>query len=411
MKQLFAAIPGVDKCKQSLLAQDPSLQNMSSELLRILITQYWDNYRQKIKSGQITSITELELQHHLPNLLRFVQKGQKPRFKKVLNATGIVIHTNMGRSVLSHAAQQAVQLAAANYSNLELDLSTGLRGSRYALVEHLLAQVTGAEAGLVVNNNAAAVLLLLDTFCAGSEVSVSRGELVEIGGSFRIPAVMSKTGAILREVGTTNRTHLEDYAAAITPQTKALMRVHTSNYRIIGFHSRVPLEDLAKLAAERGLLLLEDLGSGSLVHFDINGLDEPTVQETVRYADVVTFSGDKVLGGPQAGLLVGKAALIQKLKANQLTRALRCDKLCLAALEATLRCYLDQQGAKAEVPTLAGITVKPWDLAGQSSRLARGFTQALEGKCEVSVRDAVPGWRWCFSPGRFANLFSVFTTN
>ncbi|MBQ7585222.1 MAG: L-seryl-tRNA(Sec) selenium transferase, partial [Desulfovibrionaceae bacterium] len=241
----------------------------------------------------------------------------------------------------------------------------------------------------VVNNNAAAVMLILDTFCQQGEVVLSRGELVEIGGSFRIPEVMLKSGAILREVGTTNRTHLSDFAQAINPQTKALMRVHTSNYRIIGFHSQVELKELSELAKAHHLLLIEDLGSGSLVNFDEVGLSEPLVQETVALADLVSFSGDKVLGGPQAGIIVGKAPLIEALKKNQLTRALRVDKLRLAALEATLRSYLDLKQAKVQIPTLARILESKEELALKASKLAQGLKAALGDKCQVSLQKDV----------------------
>lgn len=244
---------------------------------------------------------------------------------------------------------------------------------------------------MVVNNNAAAVLLVLDTFCKGGEVIVSRGELVEIGGSFRIPEVMEKSRARLREVGATNRCHLHDYAAAINEDTRALMRVHTSNYRIVGFHSAVPLPDLAALAREHGMPVIEDLGSGSFMDFSSVGLpNEPTVPEVVAGgADVVTFSGDKVLGGPQCGLIVGSRERIEALKKNPLTRALRCDKLTMAALEATLRLYCEPERARREIPTLRDICRDPKDLARAARSLAARLRRALGPACRISLRPDV----------------------
>ncbi|MBR3664477.1 MAG: L-seryl-tRNA(Sec) selenium transferase [Desulfovibrio sp.] len=388
---LFRAIPGVDETKQCLVQSSPDLASCPRESLRTLIAAYWDRQRNKIREGHLQDPDELALAKHLPALLDVVHASLAPRLKKVINATGVVVHTNLGRSVLSADAREAVALAAAGYTNLELDLDTGQRGSRYSLVEELLQELTGAEAALVVNNNAAAVMLMLDTFCHGHEVIVSRGELVEIGGSFRIPAVMAKSGAILREVGATNRTHLEDYAEAIDETTRALMRVHTSNFRIVGFHQRVELAKLAELAHAHDLLLLEDLGSGSLIHFAEAGLpDEPTVQDAVAQgADLVCFSGDKVLGGPQAGIIVGKRALIAQMKKNQLTRALRCDKLCYAALEATLRSYRDPSKAKEQIPTLRRILLSSEELHKRARALQRHLVRALGERFQIALKTDV----------------------
>jgi len=281
-----------------------------------------------------------------------------------------------------------VASAAAHYSNLEFDLATGERGSRYSHVEELLCRLTGAEAALVVNNNAAAVLIVLDTLCKGREVIVSRGQLVEIGGSFRIPEVMAKSGAVLREVGATNRTHLCDYEAAITSETAAIMKVHTSNYRMVGFVKEVPLGELKTLAGGYGLPVIEDLGSGSLLRFEADGLPgEPTAQESVAEgADIVTFSGDKVLGGPQAGIIVGRREIIERIKKNQLNRALRIDKLTLAALEATLRLYLDPELARTRVPTVAMMTRPLVALRAQAARLAGLLRKHLSESLEIGVR-------------------------
>jgi L-seryl-tRNA(Ser) seleniumtransferase len=258
-------------------------------------------------------------------------------------------------------------------------------------VEPLLCRLTGAEAAMVVNNNAAAVLLVLESLCKGREVVVSRGQLVEIGGSFRVPEVMVKSGAILKEVGATNRTHTRDYEAAIGPDTAALLKVHTSNFRMIGFTAEVSVEELAGIGRKYGVPVIEDLGSGALDGFDLPGLaDEPTVaQVAAAGADVVTFSGDKVLGGPQAGIIVGKREYLEKIRANQLTRALRIDKMTLAALEAVLRLYLDPELARREIPTLAMIRATPTELAAKARSLARAVRRAAGERFEVSLAPGV----------------------
>ena len=391
MNNLFRAIPAVDLCFTALGQADPSLVEAPRGLMRDLITEFWDKKRHEIREGHCKKTEQLTLDACLPGLMAHVRVGLRSRFRAALNATGVVVHTNMGRSVLAKEAREAVITAATGYCNLELDMQSGGRGSRHALVEDLLCRLTGAEAALVVNNNAAAVLLVLDTFCKGGEVVVSRGELVEIGGSFRIPEVMEKSGATLREVGATNRTHLHDYSAAINENTRALMRVHTSNYRIVGFHSAVPLPELAALARRHDLPLIEDLGSGSLTDFSSCGLpDEPTVPSVLAQgADIATCSGDKVLGGPQAGIITGRKDMVDTLKRNPLTRALRCDKLCLAALEATLRLYLDPEKARQKIPTLRMICRPAEELARAARTLAAALRKGLAGSsasCLVSLR-------------------------
>ena len=308
-----------------------------------------------------------------------------PRFRPVINATGVIVHTNLGRSVLPAEAMQAVVAAGEAYSNLEFDLATGRRGSRYSLVEELLCELTGAEAALVVNNNAAAVLLVLETLAAGREVIVSRGQLVEIGGSFRIPEVMAKSGAILREVGATNRTHLRDYEMAICEQTAMLLKVHTSNYRITGFTAEVALADLVALGRRHDLPVMEDLGSGCLFDVRPYGLTgEPTVQEVVAAgADVVTFSGDKLLGGPQAGIIVGRRRYIERIKKNPLNRAVRIDKFTLAGLEQIFRLYLDPSLAVQKIPTLAMIAQPAETCRRRADRLLRRLRRPLAGRCAV----------------------------
>jgi L-seryl-tRNA(Ser) seleniumtransferase len=281
----------------------------------------------------------------------------RPSLRRVINASGVIVHTNLGRAPLARSAVAAVAEAAAGYANLELDLATGRRGERAAHLAPLLARLTGAPAALAVNNNAGAVLLMLAALCKGREVIVSRGEQVEIGGAFRMPDVMRLSGARMVEVGTTNRTRAADYADAITPKTGAILRVHTSNFRVTGFTESASLEELAGLAHERGLLLLDDLGSGSLGGF----AGEPSVAESVRLADVVAFSADKLLGGPQAGILLGSAELVKKLARHPLARALRIDKLSLAALEATLREWLLER-AESEVPVERMLKAAPAEL-------------------------------------------------
>jgi L-seryl-tRNA(Ser) seleniumtransferase len=293
-----------------------------------------------------------------------------PSLRRVINATGTVLHTNLGRAPLAAAAEAAMKTAA-GYCNLEMDLSDGLRGSRHQHVEKLLISLSGAEAACVVNNNAAAVLLCLNTLAAGKKVIVSRGELVEIGGSFRIPEVMAAGGAGLKEVGTTNKTHLSDYRAAIDAETGLLLKVHTSNYKVVGFTSSVDVEALVSLGLEFGLPVMEDLGSGLFHDLSEFGLEpEPLVKERIAAGvDLLTLSGDKLLGGPQAGIILGKRVFIERLKKNQLMRALRPDKVTLAALEATLRIYLAGQPLR-EIPALAMLSMSAEVLKQRAENLA-----------------------------------------
>ena len=302
----------------------------------------------------------------------------EPSLRKVINATGTLLHTNLGRAPLSNAALRAIQSVSEGYSNLEFDLDSGCRGYRYSHVEKIITQLTGAEAALVVNNNSGAVLLALTALGRGREAIVSRGELVEIGGAFRIPDVMEAGGLQLREVGTSNRTHLRDYQQAITDNTAILLKVHTSNYRIVGFTKEVPARELFPLSREHDLILMEDLGSGLLLDLSRYGLErEPTVQEVVQAGvDVITFSGDKLLGGPQAGIIVGREALIEKMRRHPLARALRIDKLTLAALEATLRLYLKPERAFAELPILDMFSADPTLQKGRCETLLQRLQQA-----------------------------------
>ena len=302
-----------------------------------------------------------------------LERQTRPRLRRVINATGVVIHTNLGRSPLHPSALQHLIDVSRAYSNLEYDLDRGERGSRYDHVEEILCRLSGAESAMAVNNNAGAVLLVLNTLAEGKEVVVSRGELVEIGGAFRIPDVMKRSYALLREVGTTNRTHLDDYQEAIGPETALLLKVHTSNFRVVGFTSDVALPELIQLGKQHHLPVMEDLGSGCLIDLTRYGLlKEPTVQEVMKTGvDVVTFSGDKLLGGPQAGIILGKKEVLDLVKANPLTRALRIDKLTLAALESTLLLYLDEKKAMEEIPTLQMLTFDRDRLKRKGKRLLK----------------------------------------
>lgn len=390
MSQLFRHLPSVDAVFGEL-ENDTSMRSLPRPLVRDLINDFLDIKREEIKAGVIATAGELDLANLLPRLAAFIRVKARPHFRRVINATGVVIHTNMGRSLLAKEAVDAVVDACAHYSNLEFDLDTGERGSRYSHVEKLLSDITGAEAALVVNNNASAVFIMLETLAKNREVIVSRGQLVEIGGSFRIPDVMVKSGAILHEVGATNRTHVKDYEQAINDTTAALMRVHTSNFRLIGYTKEVSLEEMRELGDRYGLPVLEDLGSGSLFRFDGTGLiNEPTVQEVVAQgADVVSFSGDKVLGGPQAGIIVGRREWIDRIKRNPINRAIRIDKMTLAALEATLRLYLNMDTVCDTVPTLNMITMPYAVLRGRAGRLAKIIRDVLGDEVEISIRKGV----------------------
>ena len=322
-------MPSVDECLRALAAAQAH-REVNRNYLVSMVRAAQASLRDALAAGDVPIAPSREAM--LGEVVRRTEQylaADTPAWRPVINATGVVIHTNLGRAMLAEAAIEAVSLAARSPIDLEYDLERGRRGDRDRMVEDDLRALTGAEAATIVNNNAAAVLLALNTLAEGREVIVSRGELIEIGGSFRIPDVMRKSGARLREVGTTNRTHLHDYAEAIGPDTALLLKVHPSNYRVIGFTSAVPMADLCRLAAERGLPVMEDLGSGALVDLRRFGLHhEPVVEESVSAgASLVTFSGDKLLGGPQAGVIVGRRELIEKIRSNPLKRALRCDKL------------------------------------------------------------------------------------
>lgn len=374
-----------------ILLEHPRIISLSQSYPKKLVTEsvrrVIEQKRRKILEGHSEESVPGE-EKLFDEIEAHIKQAFKPTLRPVVNATGVIVHTNLGRSILADEAIESMVQVARCYSTLEYDLERGKRGSRYVHAENLLREITGAEGALVVNNNAGAVLLVLNTLARAREVVISRGELVEIGGSFRIPEVMAMSGAILREVGCTNRTHLRDYENAIGDSTAALMKVHKSNYRIIGFSQEVTAGELAELAHNRGLLALEDMGSGCFVDLSRFGLrGEPTVKgELQEGMDIVTFSGDKLLGGPQAGIIVGKKDLIERLKKNPLTRALRVDKLTLAALEATLRLYYDEDRAFERIPTLRMIATPTEDLEKRAIHLAERLKSVLEGKpVDISV--------------------------
>lgn len=339
-----------------------------------------DRARKEILSGKRT--VRLEMHELLAEAEEELARRSTPSLRRVINATGVILHTGLGRAPLCESAIEAIAEAAAGYSNLEFDLESGQRGRRSTHIAELLRELTGAEAATVVNNNAAATLLILQSFAAGREVLVSRGQLIEIGGSFRLPDIMRAGGANLREVGTTNRTRLSDFEKAATSSTAMLMRVHTSNYRIVGFTEEVDIAALSDLARRLGLILVDDLGSGLIVDSASLGLpSEPDVISSLRAgADLVCFSGDKLLGGPQCGIILGKKAFIDRLESNPLMRTYRVGKLTLLALEATLRHFFDIEDAMESVPALAMLSASTDELAARARTLVDRLSRELSGE-------------------------------
>ena len=367
------------------------------EIIQLIEASYYElisDITSKVVEQERKQIMDTE-RFNEPTLNRIIQRIEEqyeklatPHLRSVINGTGVVLHTNLGRAKLSKESIEAVSQAALEFSNLEYRIPEGVRGSRYDHVENLLIQLTGAEAAMVVNNNAAAVILILKEMALGKEVIVSRGQLVEIGGSFRVSEIMYQSGAKLVEVGTTNKTHPFDYERAITDNTGLLMKVHTSNFKTIGFTKEVCLKTLVELGQEHQIPVYEDLGSGVLYDLRPHGIgEEPTVQETVASgADIVSFSGDKLLGGPQTGIIVGKKKWIDRLKKNQLTRALRVDKMTLAALEATLRHYLFNE-ATEKIPTLNMILMSSDEIERKSKQLYQMIREVMNDPSEITMID------------------------
>ncbi len=384
----------LDNEKQARLQQLPAVERLLNDervrkaagtlhprLIKRIIRDYLQEVRSEIINGRDTqfSFEELELR---------LLVARKPTLTRAINGLGVVLHTGLGRAPLPKVAQAALIDVSEHFSALEINLLDGRRGSRYQHVEPLLCELTDAEAALVVNNNCAATLLILSTIAKGREVIVSRGQLIEIGGSFRIPDVMLQSGCRMVEVGTTNRTHLRDYENAITSETGAILRVHTSNYRIIGFTKEVPLEELVALGRKYSIPVIDDLGSGALLDLSRYGLPkEPVVSESIAAgADVVCFSGDKLIGAGQAGIIVGKRELISKMKKHPLTRALRCDKLTYAVLERTLELFLDEERVMREHPLFQILLKSPAEMQEQARQLLNAVQKRLAGRARFEIK-------------------------
>ena len=387
---LLRELPGVDR----LLAHERAhalLARFSRAYVLQQCRDVLDELRAEIRNGHAVAVGGLGEASILARIEDRIGAARELGLTRVVNATGTVLHTNLGRALLAKEATDAVCRASAAAVNLEYDLVRGERGRREQVIEELLVDLTGAEAATVVNNNAAAVLLALNTLARGKEVVVSRGELIEIGGAFRIPDIMERSGAILKEVGTTNRTHPADYERAITERTGLLLKVHTSNYRIVGFVAEVSLTELVAIGKRRGVPVMEDLGSGALVDLSQYGLPkEPVVAERISLgADVVTFSGDKLLGGPQAGLVVGTATCLNQLSSNPLHRALRCGKLTIAALEATLKLYRESADFAARIPTLQAFVRPLAEMETIGRRVIPALNDVLGPGFHASLEDGM----------------------
>jgi len=388
-QEYLSRIPKVDNIlsipdTKKLLEKFP--RNIVVEAIRTVL----EELRQSIseaKEEELESIT-IDSENLIPIISKLVEKIMTPSLRKVINATGVIIHTNLGRAPLSEQALNSLSKISEGYSNLEYDLIKGERGDRQMHVKALLTTLTNAEDAMVVNNNAAAVLLALNSIAKDNEVIISRGQLVEIGGSFRIPDVISSSGAIIREVGTTNKTRLSDYQKAITDETATILRAHTSNYRIVGFAEQVSLSDLVKLGHQYNIPIMDDLGSGVLLELGVEGFeDEPTVKSSVEAgADVITFSGDKLLGGPQAGIILGKSELVEKMRTNPLARVLRVDKMILVALETTLRLYLNPKMARSQIPVIKMITCPIGKVARMSRSIEGRLKEELGNKCDIDIK-------------------------
>ena len=369
---LYRSIPKVD-----VLLEDAKIKAGMEYYGRDIVVEAIRGEMEELRAFIGTCEAEDEAEERIANLkdaiLLRAEKMLQPNMKKVINATGTILHTNLGRAPISQEHMKHIAEIATGYSNLEYNLNAGKRGERYSHFEELLCKITGAEAAMAVNNNAAAVMLVLSSLGKGGEVVVSRGELIEIGGKFRVPDVMEQSGATLVEVGTTNKTHFSDYEDAINENTAALLKVHTSNYRIVGFTESVGIDSLVELSQKHDIPIIEDLGSGVLVDLSKYGITyEPTVQDSIRAgADVVCFSGDKLLGGPQAGIIIGKKKYIDKMKKNQLTRALRIDKFTAAALEVVLKEYLSEARAVKNIPVLQMIAKSEEEIVKEARKLKR----------------------------------------
>lgn len=393
IRDLLRDLPAVDR-----LLREAALEEVLSKLpRRVVLPAVQDTIEQRRREiidakEDPSKLPGMDLTpaHLADRAATLAIKRAATSLKPLINATGIVIHTNLGRVPLAREAVDALTRVAANYNNLELSLATGRRGSRQDHLEQLISELCGSEAALVVNNNAAAVFLVLKALAEKREVVVSRGQLVEIGGSFRIPEIMAASGALMTEVGTTNKTYLRDYERALTENSAAFLKVHTSNYNLVGFTVEVGTAELADLAHQHNLLMFEDLGSGALIDLKKFGLpSEPLVQDSIAAgADLVTFSGDKMLGGPQAGIIVGRKDLVSALRSNQLARIVRVDKFTIAAMEATLRLYLDEEQAAEKIPVWQMLAIGEDLLKSRAEKIAGQLSNLLE-VAEVGIQKGV----------------------
>lgn len=395
-QKLLASIPAVNDFLAVDKAQSIIKKYSRSKFLNVLRSEL-DNIRDKILNQKTdsTEITkkDLEMENILNDILKKIESEKEKGLKKVINAGGIIVHTNLGRSLLAENALDKIREVAGNYSNLEFDLESGKRGYRYSRIKTLLKDLSGAESAVVVNNNAAAVMLILTALVKNKEVVIARGEMVEIGGSFRIPEVMENSGAILKEVGSTNKVYLKDYLNALSENTGAFIKVHTSNYRVEGFTHTVKAAEMVEAAHKEGLPVIEDLGSGILFDLSHYGLPyEPTVQEGVEAGiDVLSFSGDKLLGGPQAGIIVGKEKYLTKIENHPLMRALRVDKMTLAALEETLKLYYNFEDAVKKIPTLNLITEESSEVRDRAEKLKNLIEKNSKIETELIKTEAKVG--------------------
>ncbi len=372
---MYRLIPKMDEILENDNIKKLIVEN-SIDFVKDVINKKLDNIRMMIKDNQSENDIRSAIENVVSDAVNDIKIYMSPRLRRVINATGTVIHTNLGRSVINDEMANSLVDILTHYSNLEYDINTGKRGLRYTNIEELITNITGTEAALVVNNNAAAVFLVLSEFAKGGEAIISRGELIEIGGSFRIPDVMEFSGCKLREVGTTNKTHIYDYENAINENTKAILKVHTSNYKVMGFTESVKAAQLKELSDKYDIPLIEDLGSGVFVNLENYGLmHEPTVMDSVLSGiDIITFSGDKLLGGPQAGIIIGKKKYIDRLKKNQMTRALRVDKMTLKLLEEVLKVYIDKDNAHNYIPTLKMLTMSAETLKKRAEDLKQALS-------------------------------------
>ena len=389
---LYKMIPKVDQILDNELIKI-LLEENSKNLVMESIHEELDSIRSKISNGCDEKIISNKIENLIENIRENLMNKKIFSLRNVVNASGVVIHTNLGRSVLNDEIFENIKKVSIGYSNLEYDLKKGERGSRYSHLSEIIGKITGAEDCMVVNNNAAAVMLILSTMAKGKNVITSRSELVEIGGSFRIPDVCRESGAVLKEIGTTNKTHLSDYENAIDENTAALFKVHQSNFKILGFTESVSSFELNSLKEKYNIPIIEDLGSGVLIDLSKYGLSyEPTVQECIKNGvDVVSFSGDKLLGGVQAGIIVGKKEYIEKMKKNQLTRALRVDKFTLSALESVFSYYIDEESAIAKIPTLNMLTAKVEKLYNKAQKLIECLGKSNEFSYEIIDIDSEVG--------------------